>query len=62
MVKHTYHPNEKCTSWIAAELMHMSEHTGRRRMRDLRVAKGYKPKHFVSVGEFCEYYNLNVVS
>ena len=55
-----YNPNEKCTSNVAADIISRSEHTGRRMLHKLRVAKGYNPYNYVSVREFCEYFNLTL--
>lgn len=60
MLSCEYNRNEKCTSWVAADIMCCSEHTGRRRLRDLRLKKGLRPKEYVSVGEFCEYYRIEI--
>lgn len=56
-----YEPNEKCTARVAGNIIHRSADTGKRYLHKLRVAKGYNPHTFVSVGEFCEYYNLMLV-
>lgn len=52
-----YKLNDKCTSWVAADLINMSEHTGRRWLRKLRLAKKYKPQEPVSVGEFLAFFH-----
>lgn len=50
--------SSKCTISVAAEILYMSEETAKRRLKALRQAKGYKPYHPITVGEFLEYYNI----
>lgn len=53
-----YDMNERCTAYIVSDIMCVSWHTGRRRMTELRKAKGLPPKSFVSVGEFMRFFRL----
>lgn len=50
--------NARCTYPIAADLLCMSEHTGRRRLQYLRETKGYKKRERVTIYEFCEFYRI----
>lgn len=53
-------PNEKCTIQLAADLICMSEETAKRRLKRLRLAKGYAKYHPITVSEFAEFYHIQI--
>ena len=53
-----YNQNEKCTIQVASDLICMSEETAKRRLRRLRMAKGYAKYHPITVAEFAEFYHI----
>lgn len=61
MRRFSYYSSERCTSWIASELMCCGESTGMRYLQRMRERLGYNKRSFVSVGEFRDFYRLRVL-
>lgn len=60
-MQHRYYRNERCTYWMASDIMHRSEHTARRYLTRLRKQLGLPKKSSVTVEQFCTHYGFNIL-
>ncbi len=55
-----YNMEERCSYKLVSEIICRSERTAARYIRRLRKAKGYSVDKYISIREFCEFYNITI--